>query len=290
VIDGGLHLPWPPEVTSKLATFRQGSLIQSPPFAYHASTLHPIWAASRLAATGSDSLMLVELDPADCPPYGIITTQCCDIDEAGPRPRKPWVQVAPVYEVPPDDPSLGNVRRWRVHHLAPVTALGPCWVADLRIEFPIEKSWIAQQVPIHGFNSPDEFAEFSKHCGNYRTRPALANSVYDEVLTPLEKALQELRKNNNAAYSAFVSSVEHIYVDIADDPLEPRVVQVIFVSPEKLARELVDQLDGWWTETFGGRALPFQVLSNRYLTFDEVHFREQRKWVEQDVARLSGSS
>lgn len=54
----------------------------------------------------------------------IITTQSCDVDEAGDSPKKPWVQVAPGYELSNTDDRLALIRRWRVSYLAPVTALG----------------------------------------------------------------------------------------------------------------------------------------------------------------------
>lgn len=119
MIDGGNDpSSWPPTVVGQLAQFRQGSLISRPPFAYHASSTNPLWKASRLAA-GDEDPVLVELDLPDRPPYGIITTQSCDIDEEG-KNRKPWVQIAPVYELPPTDGNLGNIRNWKFAYLGAV--------------------------------------------------------------------------------------------------------------------------------------------------------------------------
>jgi len=290
VIDRGNDQPWPEAVAGKLAAYRQGSLVVSPPFAYHASTLHPIWAASRLIQPGPNPLELIELDPDNRPPFGIVTTQSCDIDEEG-RNKKPWVQVAPVYEIPADDPNLGNVRAWKTHHLAPVIGLGPTWVADLRIELPIEKSWLVLQPPRDGFTTAEEFQKFGDHCGRYRSRQGVGTSIYDLLLTPLEDHLRSLRSSHPQLSAAFTDDVEHLYLAIAGDHLAPRAVQLIFVSPAPLAAELIAQLDTWWESAFGGiQTTPFSVLSNRYLSFDEIRFTELRTWVEQDLARLNASS
>lgn len=290
MIDRGNDQPWPDAVTGKLSAFRQGSLVESPPFAYHASTAHPLWVASRMIEPGSDPVELVELDLADRPPFGIITTQSCDVDEEG-RNKKPWVQVAPVYELPGDDPGLGMVRSWKVHYLAPVTSQGPSWVADLRIELPVEKGWLVSRTPIDAFETAEELQKFSEHCGRYRSRQGVATSVYDDLLTPLEYYLRDLRQTDQPLFSAFTRDVEHLFLDIAGDPLAPRTVQLIFVSPNPLEPTLVERLEAWWEDIVGGARPPaFNLLPNRYLRFADVHFADSRTWREQDLARLNASS
>lgn len=289
MIDAGNDRPWPDDVASRLPAFRQGSLVASPPFGYHAGTAHPLWVASRLVGPSDEPLVLVELVSEDRPPYGIITTQSCDIDEEG-RNRKPWVQLAPVYKLPAADQQLGIIRSWRVHHLAPVSALGPTWVADLRIEFPVEKSWLALQTPTPGFREQREYDRFSEFCGNYRSRQALATRIYEQVLTPFEEGLKALRRDHPDLCAAFIEQVQHLFLDIDGDALDPTAIQLIFVSPDPLSAELVERLDIWWEATFGGAATTFAVLPNRYLRFDQVAFAESRHWREQDLARLSASS
>lgn len=289
MIDARNDRTWPEVVTGKLPAFRQGSLVKSPPFAYHASTDFPLWAATRLVDPTHESPALVELAPEDRPPYGIITTQSCDVDEEG-RNRKPWVQIAPVYELPADHQELGNIQRWRVAYLAPVNNLGTCWVADLRIEFPVEKSWLVLQTPIDGYRGQREYDQFSAFCGNYRSRQAVATSIYERLLKPLELSLKVLSRDAADLYAAFVQDVEHLFLDIGGDALAPQTIQLIFVSPGSLLPRLTEQLDLWWEQTCGTDELPFTVLPNRYLSFDRVSFAESRHWREQDLARLLGSS
>jgi hypothetical protein len=102
VIDSGNDpASWPGAVVNSLAKYRQGSLVPSAAFFYVTNPELPIWMASRLNATDPEPVEVIALSPEDQPPYGIITSQSCDIDEEE-RNQKPWVQVAPVYEVSAD--------------------------------------------------------------------------------------------------------------------------------------------------------------------------------------------
>jgi hypothetical protein len=138
VIDEGLEQPWSQPVRAAVEPFLQGHLIARPPPFYAADLRHPVWRTTRLAADeltetdrGED---LVDLAAEDRPPYGIITTQSCDLAEERPEPQQPWLTVAPVYPLVPDSPLLG---RDYIYELAPPGIAGEVWVADLRIEMPL---------------------------------------------------------------------------------------------------------------------------------------------------------
>ncbi len=100
VIDRHIKAPWPPEVAEALAHFRQGDLIERPPFFYGRHATIEIFDAGGLAEEESQ---VHEVHPDDAPPYGIITTQTCDLDERG-TPTQPWIQVSPVYPLKGDEP------------------------------------------------------------------------------------------------------------------------------------------------------------------------------------------
>lgn len=286
LVDRGNGQPWPEAIIGKLAAYRQGSLIAAPPFAYHASRTNPIWLASKRVPDGEDEPALIELDPVDGPPFGVITSQDCDIDEEGPQKRKPWVQVAPVYQLTSDDRRLADVQRWRVHYLAPVSALGQEWVADLRIEFPIEKSWLVLQEPRDAFNAPEDFRHFSELCGRYRSRPGLATTVYEYVLRSLQDYMGGLAKAAPGLRDEFLEKVSHVFLDVAGDPLAPTAVQLVLVSEASLTPELLEALNSWWdTRT----SLPFAFLQIRYLGMEEVRLAEYLTWYEQDLRRLAAS-
>ena len=149
MIDRGLAHPWPQEVVDAARRFCQGTVISVPPMFYGRVADHAVWRTPVDSDVRFGDIELVTL-PADIP-YGIITTQTCDVAEAR-MPRRPWIQVAPVYQLtaarettPPD-------------YLVPLPggALGEgTWFADLRIEIPVEKSILVGREPIQVFDSED---------------------------------------------------------------------------------------------------------------------------------------
>lgn len=288
MIDDGNTPLWPPEVTEKLRHFRQGSVIPSSPFTYHADATSPIWQATINAVPEDDPVLLVDLDPADCPPYAIVTSHSCDVDEEGAN-RKPWVMLAPVYRLP-DDPRLGQIRAWQMAYLAPIPALGNDWVADLRIEFPVEKSWLVRHEPTDGYTTLEGFARFSRFCGDHRRRPALATSIWVKFIWDLRDRLVQLAKEDRALHGEFAKGVAHMYLAVNGDALiEPEVVQAIFVSDDPLPASVQNWLDAWWVDVLT-KGPPFDILGNRYLTFEQVGFRELRAWHEIELARVASGS
>lgn len=286
MIDAGNDEGWPEEVTAALPSFRQGSLVPRPPFLYQADTQRAVWEATRLSEEQNNDAVIA-LSDEDRPPFGIITTQSCDVDEEGAN-RKPWVQVAPVYELPADDRRIGAARKWAIHYFAPVPALGDHWVADLRIEVPVEKSWLVQQAPQPAFSEQAQFDRFSDHCGAYRSRRALATSAYDQILTPLNHRLQELRVEDPGVFSAFVARVTDVFAEVAGDTLAPTAIGLVFVSENALPGPVVEALEDWWA----GRVADvdaFVFAPNRFLAFDQVLFAEFRRWYPLDKGRLASS-
>ena len=75
-------------------------------------------------------------------PYGVVTSQTCDIAATGPGCHHPTVQVSPVVAVEIDAGTLGNIRRFRMkaHALMTAADLDGTYVADLRISLPVSKA------------------------------------------------------------------------------------------------------------------------------------------------------
>jgi hypothetical protein len=285
VIDRGNDQEWPAELRKHLAQFRQGSVVSEPPVAYYANTNRPLWAASRDSAEPADE-ELIELAGEAQPPYGMIVTQDCDIEGQG-ADKKPWVQVVPVYQLSAVDAKLTDIRRWAIRHLAPVTALGHEWIADLRIESPLEKSWLITQSHRAGFETAEEYARFSAHARAYRGRPGLADAVYIQVLEPLHLYILSLRTANRALYDEFADTTVRAYASIAGDPLNPETLQIVLVGRDDYSQALIESLNSWW-ESVG--ELEFVLLSNRYLTLSsQVTLLEQQLWTELDHRRLYAS-
>ena len=98
MIDEGLEQPWPEPVPPASESFLQGHLIEQPPLFYAADLRHPIWRTTRLIADQTSEAErgedFVDLAPEDRPPYGIITTQSCDLSEVETHVPDPVVSGA----------------------------------------------------------------------------------------------------------------------------------------------------------------------------------------------------
>jgi hypothetical protein len=209
VIDRAAEAAWPEEVRGAVAPFLQGDLIETPPFFYAADLRAPVWGLTHVVSADTAEQErgeeLLELDQGDRPPYGIITTQSCDLAEETDRPRKPWIAVAPVYSVSDDSPSL---HRDEIYRLNPVgLPEGAALVADLRIEMPLEKSVLVGRQPIRAFATEQEAVAFGNYLARRRGRPALA-SVFHDVIT---QAMQDLRNESNARKSQRRRVRERVY-------------------------------------------------------------------------------
>lgn len=247
MIDEGLEQPWPEPVRAALEAFLQGHLIEQPPLFYAADLRHPIWRTTRHVAEetleadrGED---FVDLAPDDRPPYGIITTQSCDLGEERPDPRQPWLAVAPVYTVLPD--SLLRDREY-VFELAPPALDGGIWVADLRIEMPLEKGLLVGRAPIEAFPDEDSYIAFANFLARRRGRPALA-SVFHEVLSVTTKRLKsESNAQRNLARRAR-PTVYKLMLAIEDGTrLEPVAAKLYVITDGAAMQDARAWFDLWW--------------------------------------------
>jgi hypothetical protein len=211
VIDRHLRGPWPENVAEACGRFKQGDLIKKPPFFYGVSSRSRIWGPDEENdaddpveegeaddAVGDES-HVDELHPDESPEFGIITTQTCDLSEQG-RPTQPWIQVSPVYrlEGEPEDQEYLLSKAYITELTGPDLPEGR-WVADLRIEVPLEKTVLLDRAPIAGFGSEDEADEFARRLGVRRARAALANELVETVIRLIRK-----KKANNKARAARV--------------------------------------------------------------------------------------
>jgi hypothetical protein len=193
VIDRHLERRWPPEVTQALDRFKQGDLIERPPFFFGAPPEPRIWDVGEVDDDpAGDASQINELHPDDGPPFGVITTQTCDLAEQGP-PTQPWFQVSPVYALEGD--AASQAESLRKNYIIALTGSGlgaGTWVADLRIELPLEKTFLAGRIPICGFETEDEAEGFGRALGERRARAALANDLVESITGLLRR-----RKANN---------------------------------------------------------------------------------------------
>lgn len=137
---------WPDGVLEAIGTFVLGDVIDGPPIFYFADPRVPVWEATKHALI--DEADVVVLDGMS---KALITSQTCDVgEEDADPPMKPFVMVAPVYDAADilDGGTRSLLKRGRgPAYLVYLPALEPgFWVADLRIELPVEKGWLAGHV------------------------------------------------------------------------------------------------------------------------------------------------
>lgn len=287
MIDDRVPAEWPQAVLDAVRQFRQGDIVDQPPFFYFRSDEHPLWELQLEPADQVDDGSIVDLDPTDRPVYGLITTQTCDLYEEGIRPRQPWFAVAPVYDITSKltGGQREQIRRGEVGHLVLLTAdwlSEGTWVADLRIEVPVEKGWLVGRVPRKGFASLPESKTLAARLATRRGRPALSAALTAHIVLPLRTWLKDKGRKHR-------DEVESLRLLAADDPAVSVVAGVIVVTA---GDGLSDEAKIAWAAfensvidaaaAHGVTALPF-----KYGTYDDFTGREIVASVQLDFDYLS---
>lgn len=266
MIQEGLDEHWPEEARRAARSFRQGHLIETPPFFYAADTDHGVWRPTRdSAGIGSepdgDGIELVELHPEDRPKYGIVTSQTCDVAEDRPDPVHPWIQLAPVY---PCAPGAKLRDCDYICELEPPDVGKDILVADLRVEVPIEKSALVAKTPIEAFSDEVGYEEFAEILAYRRGRPAL-HSVFHEMLSVTTKAMKDEGNAMRTKARRVRHEIYKLKLRIQDGSrLEPKSARLYVVTRSEPSKELRDWLDEWWDrarEIANARGLELLPLS-----------------------------
>jgi hypothetical protein len=242
VIDKGLG-EWPPEIVEAAQNFQQGDLLAEPAIAYAASLLYPVWELTRQEAAASEpdgTPVHLALDPADVPPFGIITSQTCDVAEDRPEPVQPWVNVSPVVLCDEDDPLLG------CDYAYPLPAFeapeGECYVADLRLNVALEKGLLVHRDPIDPFGGSEaERIAFGRLLGERHGRAALAESIHAFVS-------ETLRGHQRKTGKRVKKRLYKLMLQIQDgERLNPRAVRLHAIIVENEAATIdLPELEEWF--------------------------------------------
>jgi hypothetical protein len=286
VIDEGLTDAWPPEVLEALVLFKQGHLVERPPLFYAGSPAHGIWDLTRQSGDHHLDEDLLELADDLRPEFGLITTQTCDIAEEG-RPDHPWFQVVPVYRV--DSASDVERRLLEDHRRSHLVLLKPpnlgegIWVADLRVEVPLEKSWLVGRSPIESFTTEDDYQVLAERLAAKRDRPALATPIVNTVIRPLANWLRGKAGTKEAA------KVDQLRLSIGPSRLHPeRASLLVLTNDDPLSAPDRAPWDKWWDRTRPRAAAEgIDLLANQYESYDSLSARAYRNAVPLDFGYLS---
>lgn len=234
---------WPAGIWESLDRFVQGHAIAAPAFSFYGSANAPLNSVSAEFADrgGFTGEMVMQVPEELAPRWAIITTATCDIAEPGvKKPKKPFVQVAPVVNIEHmDSGQQGHVRRNRIGHFVYLPALSArrdgLWVADLRYDQPVEKSWLACQEPVNAFESEAQRDQFGKALAWARDRPAMGQAFIDHVQRPLQLAFERLFAENKELGTRIDEEVSEWAVE-ADSRLNPERLAIFVISGERSAR------------------------------------------------------
>ena len=269
---------WPDGLLSKLREWEQGDVVVRPPLFYFADPSAAIWEATRAYADSSSGPEIILPPDEVLPPYGIVTTQTCDIaEEESSRPVRPWVQIAPIYPVTAWKRSkLEGGKGPRYWFLVPDLPEEGVWVADLRIEVPVEKSWLAGQTRIEGFTSESEKRKVGRRLAWLKGRPAFSREL-NEIQQALFDALDLKVPAEQEIHDKLLDQLEEVVV-LVDSYLTPTSVQVVFLTNVPLASDCQRWLSEWregTVEESSVTGLTFHALDFR--TLSSVSIEEYRR-------------
>lgn len=295
-ISDGLPLSredWPQEVLHSAAQFGCGDVVQDPPYFYFADPAYAVLDRTKRYKEGSHGPELIDASGLAAP-FGIVTSQTCDVGEIDFQvPSKPFVQISPVFDGAVLDGSLRKLLKkgTAVQAFLYLPALENeregFWVADFRLEMPVEKSWLVGRIPLKGFTTEAEARMVPKVVGQLRNRPAWAESVNKSVGSTLMEALKDLKSANRGLYEAVTLSIDEIGVK-ADSMLNPRWIEVMAFSHEVLE----DGVRDWWEtttdrirEAADGERLKVQATGTASL--DTIPVSHYRQYVTANLSRHS---
>jgi hypothetical protein len=280
---------WPPDVVASMRRFRQGHVFEWNSFAYGTAFSHAVLTTTKAGGdAAADRPAYVKVD--DAWPFVIITSQTCDIVEDGKRlPRIPWISVAPVYDILPSlRPGQANqIRANGFGHLVPLTnprfatdgrAL---WVADLRLEFPLEKSVLVNQSPIEAFSSEDQYAYYAEKLASRRRRPAIDSRVRRCIIAPLGAAI-----GSGAIQHDSILEVR-IFCGPSWDHVE--LAELLIVVRDSADIEAIEaEFDEWQDEVLNP-LLPsdLRLLRTKIESYSNLRFAQYRRSASVDFSDVS---
>lgn len=285
----GAREEWPEEVLRACSEIRSGDVIPNPPFFYYADPRYAIWQATYDYSEGSNGPEIVDACEYG-PPYGVVTSQTCDIGEVGfVPPLRPWVMVAPVFDMSglerAKKKAIASDRysKFLIHLPAIASPDDEFWVADLRIEMPVEKSALVGVRVTRSFAEDRQQNLIGRRVADLRARPAWADSIID-TSTQLSRFLTETKRTNRNLWDAVRG--EFIELGARVDSLEsPSFLQLCAFTSGGISEPALE----WWMEFYDrlvdnppdGLVLHRSITEDlercsvaRYRDFSTIPFRE----------------
>ena len=272
---------WTAAVRAGLETFAQGMLVPTPPLHYYAHAGHPLThttAAWKLAYGLSQG----PVAPLARPPFGLILTQTCDLVEADARsPKRPWFELCSVYFRVCSDGEAAAIRdRKRLPYLLWVSGLPAreegLWVADLRLTFSVEKTWLVGKAPLNAFaDAAGQHALIQ--CLARPARPALPAGLDDFFILPLARLISQLGRSRGGD-----AGVDEIRYEAGRDRLDPDFVQAVLLSDAAVDDDVRAAIESDWTDRYEQTGCLI-VLAPRFELFSDIDPRDYERLLRIDL-------
>jgi len=281
MIDGGLR-PWPPEIKQAADLFKQGHLIEKPPFFFAAAPTTRVWGSDpdsaqdeeKGGAGAAEEPLVLQLGPEECPEYGMLTSQTCDIGGLSAE-KHPWVQVAPVFHVEPTEVDSFSQRLYAMRLTAPKFADGR-WFVDLRVEFPLEKGLLVGRTPIEAFADEKGYLDFARRLGLRRERAALADSLVEVVCGGIKAKREADRGKARAVWDQLQAGGLRLSV-VEGGRLDPKQARLHVVTKGEADKDARSWFDEWYDAARPDAAAHgFALLATEFLdgtAVDAEHYR-----------------
>jgi hypothetical protein len=275
---------WPEGVLDAVSHLVQGDVVPCPPIVYYGDPRRPVHEVTRRYATEYAGPMLMTVTGSVAPRWAVLTSGTCDIgEEDSKQPLRPTVQLSPVVNLSDwDSGKLKQVQSGRIHYLVHLPALSIAeegfWVADLRIEFPVEKGWIAGQTPISGFDNEVDREKIGKAIARIRERPALASKYYDFVHGPLGDELAQIYKGDRALAENIERQTIEWGIQV-DSRLHPERIEVVLLGE---GVGLSAEVQEWWRVAVdllrpNASANSLLIVGPRFDSIDRIPVAEYRR-------------
>ena len=233
--DSGQSHDWSNGLKDHLNQFRQGHVVHDIPVFFANLGADNLWNQPRRLI--SESAPQIAAEPDGTLHRAIVLTQGCDIV----RTNTPWVTVAPVYEATQrlnegQRASARGGQTWHLVHITAGWASDDFWVADLRLELPVEKTLLLGRAPLAGFADETGYSQFAERLGARKMRADVPNDVLAYVSVPLFDAIRALPDSG----VTLNQGVREIRLQL-DDALAPTRVVVFVVSHDGASPDA----EGW---------------------------------------------
>jgi hypothetical protein len=257
---------WPSDVLATLGQFKQGDLFDNPVFFYWGAIADGLpWEApasegeeGNVPTPVSREFEVLDFEPSN-EVYGIITTQTCDLCEEG-IPAQPCFQASPVHRLS-DEFADRTVPAYLVR-LDPPDLPPGVWVADLRIEVPIEKTFLVGRHPLAAFPDEDGYLKFAATLGRRRDRAALGAGIIDAVA----KTLRQQARNNRRFRKVLNEEIQSVRLNIdRGTRLQPVEARVHVVARGPISEQTKERFEAWWDKArIEAEAAGIHLFPNEY--------------------------